>query len=93
MEEQAEGADCRCNAPNFSGKKLRHRSVDHVIQELVMLKERYGAKRFSIIDDEFTLSKKYATSFCQGLIDAKLNMKWTVRTASAWIRFIRNCCN
>lgn len=65
-----------CNAPNLSGKKLRHRSVDHVIQELVMLKERYGAKRFSIIDDEFTLSKKYATSFCQGLIDAKLNMKW-----------------
>ncbi len=65
-----------CNAPNLSGKKLRHRSVDHVIEELKMLKERYGAKRFSIIDDEFTLSKKYATSFCQGLIDAKLNLKW-----------------
>jgi anaerobic magnesium-protoporphyrin IX monomethyl ester cyclase len=65
-----------CNAPNLSGKKLRHRSVDRVLEELTMLKERYGAKRFSIIDDEFTLSKKYATSFCKGLIDSKLNMKW-----------------
>jgi anaerobic magnesium-protoporphyrin IX monomethyl ester cyclase len=65
-----------CNAPNLSGKKLRHRSVERVIEELLFLKERYNAKRFSIIDDEFTLSKKYAKSFCEGLIDAKVNMNW-----------------
>jgi anaerobic magnesium-protoporphyrin IX monomethyl ester cyclase len=65
-----------CNAPNLSGKKLRHRSVGKVIEELFYLKERYGAKRFSIIDDEFTLSKKYATSFCEGLIDAKVGLRW-----------------
>lgn len=65
-----------CNAPNLSGKKLRHRSVDHVLEELSFIKERYGAKRFSIIDDEFTLSKKYATNFCHALIESKLNMKW-----------------
>src|SRR5580704_16937169 len=65
-----------CNAPNLSGKKLRHRSIEHVLEELKFLKERYGAKRFSIIDDEFTLSKKYATNFCEALIDAKLNMSW-----------------
>lgn len=65
-----------CNAPNLSGRKLRHRSVSHVIEELTFLKKRYGAKRFSIIDDEFTLNKTYATSFCEGLIDAKLNLNW-----------------
>lgn len=65
-----------CNAPNLSGKKLRHRKVEHVIEELLFLKRRYGAKRFSIIDDEFTLSKKYATAFCNGLIDAKVGMNW-----------------
>jgi radical SAM superfamily enzyme YgiQ (UPF0313 family) len=47
-----------------------------VIEELLFLKRRYGARRFSIIDDEFTLSKKYATAFCQGLIDAKVGMNW-----------------
>lgn len=65
-----------CNAPNLSGKKLRHRSPEHVIQELTHIKERYGAKRFSIIDDEFTLNKKYATAFCEALIRANLNLKW-----------------
>jgi magnesium-protoporphyrin IX monomethyl ester (oxidative) cyclase len=65
-----------CNAPNLSGKKLRHRSPERVIEELSFLKKRYGARRFSIIDDEFTLSKKYAPEFCRALIDAKLDMKW-----------------
>ncbi len=65
-----------CNAPNLSGKKLRHRDPEHVIAELAHIKERYGATRFSIIDDEFTLNKKYAISFCEALIRSKLNLKW-----------------
>jgi radical SAM superfamily enzyme YgiQ (UPF0313 family) len=65
-----------CNAPNLSGKKLRHRSPARVIEELIYLKERYGARRFSIIDDEFTLNKKHAIGFCEALIDSKLGMNW-----------------
>ena len=65
-----------CNAPNLSGLKLRHRSPDRVVEELLFLRKQYGARRFSIIDDEFTLNKKYATRLCAALIDAKLDMKW-----------------
>jgi radical SAM superfamily enzyme YgiQ (UPF0313 family) len=65
-----------CNAPNLSGKKLRHRSPERVIDELSLLKKRYGARRFSIIDDEFTLNKKYAIAFCEALIHSKLDLKW-----------------
>ena len=65
-----------CNAPNLSGKKLRHRSPERVIEELTFLKARYGAARFSVIDDEFTLDKKYAINFCHAMIDSKINMKW-----------------
>jgi radical SAM superfamily enzyme YgiQ (UPF0313 family) len=65
-----------CNTPGLSGRKLRHRSVESVVEELKVLKKRYGIKRFSIIDDEFTLSKKYAQSVCEGLIEAGLNLKW-----------------
>lgn len=65
-----------CNTPGLSGKKLRHRSVESVVEELFFLKKRYGIERFSIIDDEFTLSRKYAKSVCEGLIDAGLNLKW-----------------
>ncbi|HEY2933001.1 MAG TPA: radical SAM protein [Acidobacteriota bacterium] len=65
-----------CNTPGLSGRKLRHRSVAHVIEELVLLKRRYNTHRFSIIDDEFTLDKKYATAFCEALIAADLRYKW-----------------
>jgi anaerobic magnesium-protoporphyrin IX monomethyl ester cyclase len=65
-----------CNAPNLSGRKLRHRSPERVIEELKFLKERYGARRFSIIDDEFTLDKKYASRFCDALIESGLGLKW-----------------
>jgi radical SAM superfamily enzyme YgiQ (UPF0313 family) len=65
-----------CNAPRLSGKKLRHRSPEHVIEELRLLKSRYGVGRFSILDDEFTLNKKYVFELCEALIDAGLNLKW-----------------
>lgn len=65
-----------CNTPGLSGRKLRHRSVEHVIEELGVLKRKYGTRRFSIVDDEFTLDRKYATRFSQALIDSNLNLKW-----------------
>jgi radical SAM superfamily enzyme YgiQ (UPF0313 family) len=65
-----------CNTPGLSGKKLRHRSVEQVIQELGFLKRRYKTKRFSIVDDEFTLDRRYATQFCERLIDAGLGLRW-----------------
>ena len=65
-----------CNTPGLSGRKLRHRTVEHVIEELRLLKNRYGVRRFSIIDDEFTLNKHYATRFSEALIEADLDLKW-----------------
>ena len=65
-----------CNAPNLSGKRLRHRNPENIISELTFLKERYGAKRFSIIDDEFTLDRKFAVAFSEALVNANLGMRW-----------------
>ena len=65
-----------CNAPNLSGRKLRHRSVEGLIEELTMLKQRYQTRRFSIIDDEFTLHRKFTIEFCEAMIDARLDLKF-----------------
>jgi anaerobic magnesium-protoporphyrin IX monomethyl ester cyclase len=65
-----------CNTPGLSGKKLRHRNLDFVIEELQFLKKRYGIKRFSIVDDEFTLDGQYAERFCRKLIESGLNLRW-----------------
>ncbi|RPI26127.1 MAG: radical SAM protein [Acidobacteria bacterium] len=63
-----------CNTPGLSGKKLRHRSIENVLQELRLLKERYRIKSFSIMDDEFTLDRKYAHRLCQAMLDSGLGL-------------------
>lgn len=65
-----------CNTPGLSGRKLRHRSVDSVIEELRFLRRRFHIKRFSIIDDEFTLDHRYATQFCERLAESGLGLRW-----------------
>jgi anaerobic magnesium-protoporphyrin IX monomethyl ester cyclase len=65
-----------CNTPGLSGKKLRHRSIERVIEELAFLKKMYNISRFSIVDDEFTLDGKYATRFCEQLMQSGLNLRW-----------------
>ena len=41
-----------------------------------MLKQRYQTRRFSIIDDEFTLHRKFTIEFCEAMIDAGLDLKF-----------------
>ena len=65
-----------CNTPGLSGKKLRHRSIERVIEELAFLKQTYNISRFSIVDDEFTLDSKHATRFCEQLLQSGLNLRW-----------------
>lgn len=65
-----------CNTPGLSGRKLRHRSVEHVLEELRSLKKNYGVGRFSIGDDEFTLDRPYVIRFCEALIGSGLNLRW-----------------
>jgi radical SAM superfamily enzyme YgiQ (UPF0313 family) len=65
-----------CNTPGLSGKKLRHRSVEHVLEELRYLKTHYQVARFSIGDDEFSLDRPYVVKFCEALMRSGLNMHW-----------------
>ncbi|MBN1553002.1 B12-binding domain-containing radical SAM protein [bacterium] len=65
-----------CAGKLVSGKKIRSRSVDHVISELTYLKDRFGIKEFHIQDDNFTHYRDYVLEFCEKLIDSKLNLHW-----------------
>jgi hypothetical protein len=61
---------------------------------LLVLPVREGDNmtRFSIVDDEFTLDRKYATKFCEALVAANLNLKWDcplgVRLDSCILNFL-----
>ncbi len=57
------------------GYKIRQRSVENVIEELKLLKSKYGAKEILIIDDNFTMNRKFCTNLLKEIIKNNLNLK------------------
>lgn len=71
------GCPYRCSyCHNLFGKKLRHRSVENVLDELVMLKEKYNIEEIEFIDDIFNLDIPRAKSVFQAIIDRNLDLKF-----------------
>jgi len=59
------------------GRAYRLNSPEHVINELKMLKEKYGINGVSFEDDNFALDKKRTIEICQGMLRERLNLKWS----------------
>lgn len=49
-----------CSSVNYWGKKIRARSVDNIIQEMRLLKEKYNIEEIQFTDDNLTFNKKFA---------------------------------
>ena len=58
--------------------KVRFRSVENVMLEIRIMKEKYGVTHFCFEDDTFSLKKDRLIELCQAL--AKENVKWTCVT-------------
>lgn len=69
-----------CDAWAVHGRQVRRRSVDNVIKELKLLKEKYGAKGVYFQDSTFIVDKKYTTELLSRMIDEKLNLTWACNT-------------
>lgn len=56
-------------------RKVRYRSVDSVIEEIISVYNQYKTTQFSIKDDSFTIKKEHVMELCEAL--AKLPFKIT----------------
>ncbi|MBW1998357.1 MAG: radical SAM protein [Deltaproteobacteria bacterium] len=65
-----------CSARSISGNKIRTRSVESVIEELSMLRGKFGVREFHIEDDNFTLNREFVESFCESLLRKDIRMTW-----------------
>lgn len=65
-----------CGEKRLWGGKVRRRSIDNVIEEIKLINDSYNANFIDFMDGTFTFDRKYLTSFCNRLIDEKLNIKW-----------------
>lgn len=70
--------DCTfCGAFQMSGKKLRYRRVDRVVDDLEFYSREYGQHHFSFIDDAFTQHYEYVIELCDEVLKRKLQVYWT----------------
>ncbi len=66
-----------CAAECVSGRKVRRRSVENVVSEIEMLRDRYGVREIHIEDDNFTGKKEYVLAFCEALRQRVPGITWT----------------
>lgn len=78
--------DCTfCQVETISGRNVRMRDPEDVIEELLFLKERYGIRSMTFFDDNFLLPKKQMKKLLQLMIDKKLDLKWQAAGTSIWV--------
>lgn len=65
-----------CAVPMKSGKVLRKRKIENIIEELVLLRDKFGIPEIHVMDDAFALYKQYAGEVCQAMLDNKVNLRW-----------------
>ncbi|HBC87158.1 MAG TPA: hypothetical protein DCZ94_09410 [Lentisphaeria bacterium] len=69
--------DCSfCSSFLYSGRKMRFRSAASLMEEIRILKDRFGAEFLWIRDDNFNVNKEHAKGFLRSLISNNLLMPW-----------------
>ncbi|MBD3196462.1 MAG: radical SAM protein [Candidatus Lokiarchaeota archaeon] len=65
-----------CGCTSFSNGKWRTRSVDNILDEILLLADD-GYEEILFVDDNFTLSKKRILSLCKAIRKEKLDIVFT----------------
>ncbi len=64
-----------CLSPVISGKKVRFRSINSIIDELTECVEKYKITDFFFKSDTFTINKNYVIELCERIINSNLKGK------------------
>jgi radical SAM superfamily enzyme YgiQ (UPF0313 family) len=67
-----------CQVAHISGKSFRARSADNVLDEIQLLKDKYGIKSIIFDDDNLLFDKQRAMDIFKGMIDRGLVMPWVM---------------
>lgn len=65
-----------CDASALWGRRRTVRSLDHVLRELVLLRERYDRRHVHVEDDTFLLPRGRAEAFCLAVRERLPDLTW-----------------
>ncbi len=58
--------DCTyCSSKLYWGRRVLHRPVEKIIEEILSSYNQYGIRKFSVVDDNPTFNKNWFLEFCQ----------------------------
>lgn len=79
-------AECTfCSSPEFWGSRVRFRSAVNILDELELLKQRFGLLYVSFRDDVFALHRTRVLDLCRGMVERRLGLLWDCQTRVAAI--------
>jgi radical SAM superfamily enzyme YgiQ (UPF0313 family) len=74
-------ASCRfCSSPFFWGRGIRFRSPRSLVDEIRVLRDRYGLIYVSLRDDTFTADRHRVLDFCRLLREERLHVLWNCQS-------------
>ncbi|KIL97721.1 Radical SAM domain protein [Paramagnetospirillum magnetotacticum MS-1] len=65
-----------CSAYLITGKKVRHHSMDYMVEWIDHLYHQYGIRQFAFIDDGLTVFPDIPKQFCRTIIDLRRKGHW-----------------
>lgn len=73
---------CYCSSPSPNAMFNRSRWVDPdvIVRDLADTYKAYRPRYIEMLDETFTVNKKWVREVCQGIIDAKLSFEWGAKT-------------
>ncbi|NVN92870.1 MAG: radical SAM protein [Desulfuromonadales bacterium] len=69
-----------CSSPGFWRRRVRFRSPENIVDEILFVRERYGLLYFSLRDDTFTADRARTISFCRLLIERRAHIVWNCQS-------------
>lgn len=73
-------ARCAYCAGGLFGKRFRFRSADNVLDEITQVTQQFGTSHFHFVDDSMAQDRNRVMQICQGLMDRKLPITWSMMT-------------
>jgi radical SAM superfamily enzyme YgiQ (UPF0313 family) len=67
-----------CPYPLAYGKKIVHKSIDNILDEIEFLKMNFGINGFLFRDQVFTYDKERVAKLCDEIVKRDLDIKWFV---------------
>ena len=69
-----------CTYPLQQGRKVRSRSIDNIIDEIIYWKKKLNTNKFIFRDPVFSINKKHTVEFCKKIIEKKIKIRFMVET-------------